>query len=61
MLMVNPGGTGSTIEAYSARFAPLPPSNSRRVALPSVLVPNAYTYLLGFLAIFFFEEEDLFA
>ena len=59
--MVNPGGTGSPIEAISARFAPLPPSNSRRVALPSVLVPNAYTYLLGFLAIFFFEEEDLFA
>ena len=46
VLIVNPGGTGSPMEAISARFAPLPPSNSRIVAFPSVLVPNSKTNLL---------------
>ena len=37
VLIVKPCGTGSPSEAISARLAPLPPSNSRMLALPSVL------------------------
>lgn len=46
MLIVNPGGTGSPIEAISARLAPLPPRSSRMLASPSVLLPKANTYFL---------------
>src|SRR3981081_3611035 len=35
--MVKPGGTGRPRLAISARLAPLPPSKSRRPALPSAL------------------------
>ena len=48
-----PGGTGSPMDAISARFAPLPPSNSRIFAFPSVLVPNSKTNLLCFTWVFF--------
>src|SRR5665213_746965 len=44
--MVKPGGTGRPRLAISARLAPLPPSRSRRPALPSALPsPNVYTHL----------------
>src|SRR5919198_542333 len=41
--MVKPGGTGRPMLVISARFAPLPPSRSRMVALPS---RNRYTPFL---------------
>src|ERR1700755_1716361 len=44
--MVKPGGTGRPRLAISARLAPLPPSKSRRPALPSALPsPNVKTHL----------------
>src|SRR5687767_8367571 len=43
--MVKPGGTGRPMRHISARFAPLPPSSGFIDPLPSVLRPNAYTYL----------------
>src|ERR1700743_1463682 len=44
--MVKPGGTGRPRLAISARLAPLPPSRSRNVALPSALPsPNVNTHL----------------
>src|ERR1700761_1410702 len=47
--MVKPGGTGNPRLAISARLAPLPPSRSRRPALPSALPsPNVYTHLPDF-------------
>src|ERR1700694_6081538 len=47
--MVKPGGTGSPKLAISARLAPLPPSKSRRPALPSALPsPNVNTHLPDF-------------
>src|SRR4030081_343185 len=47
--MVKPGGTGSPRLAISARLAPLPPSRSRRPALPSALPsPNVNTHLPDF-------------
>src|ERR1700686_3809126 len=47
--MVKPGGTGSPRLAISARLAPLPPSRSRRPALPSALPsPNVKTHLPDF-------------
>src|SRR5713226_3168964 len=49
--MVKPGGTGSPRLAISARLAPLPPSRSRRPALPSALPsPNVNTHLPDFTA-----------
>src|ERR1700738_1293010 len=49
--MVKPGGTGSPKLAISARLAPLPPSKSRRPALPSALPsPNVNTHLPDFAA-----------
>src|ERR1700722_10331583 len=46
---VKPGGTGRPRLAISARLAPLPPSRSRRPALPSALPsPNVYTHLPAF-------------
>src|SRR6185312_11263880 len=49
--MVKPGGTGRPRLDISARLAPLPPSNSRRPALPSALPsPNRYTHLPAFAA-----------
>src|ERR1035441_1189587 len=49
--MVKPGGTGSPRLAISARLAPLPPSKSRRPALPSALPsPNVNTHLPDFAA-----------
>src|SRR3984885_1192177 len=47
--MVKPGGTGNPRLAISARFAPLPPSRSRRSALPSALPsPKVKTHLPAF-------------
>src|ERR1700720_3974680 len=44
--MVKPGGTGSPRLAISARLAPLPPSKSRKPALPSALPsPKVNTHL----------------
>src|ERR1700687_5257999 len=49
--MVKPGGTGKPRLAISARLAPLPPSKSRRPALPSALPsPNVDTHLPDFTA-----------
>src|SRR3984957_16832686 len=49
--MVKPGGTGRPRLAISARLAPLPPSRSRRPALPSALPsPNVNTHLPDFAA-----------
>src|ERR1700741_2568816 len=49
--MVKPGGTGRPRLAISARLAPLPPSRSRRPALPSALPsPNVYTHLFALMA-----------
>src|SRR3979411_1884325 len=49
--MVKPGGTGSPKLAISAGLAPLPPSKSRRSALPSALPsPNVNTHLPDFAA-----------
>src|ERR1700732_5177454 len=49
--MVKPGGTGSPRLAISARLAPLPPSRSRRPALPSALPsPKVNTHLPDFAA-----------
>src|ERR1700754_5142785 len=43
--MVKPGGTGRPRLAISARLAPLPPSRSRKPALPSALPsPNVNTH-----------------
>src|SRR5438132_2902219 len=47
--MVKPGGTGRPRLAISARLAPLPPSRSRMLALPSALPsPKVNTHLPGF-------------
>src|ERR1700728_4292042 len=47
--MVKPGGTGSPRLAISARLGPLPPSRSRKVALPSALPsPKVNTHLPDF-------------
>src|ERR1700726_2052851 len=47
--MVKPGGTGRPRLAISARLAPLPPSKSRRPALPSALPsPKVNTHLPDF-------------
>src|SRR5271168_1614108 len=47
--MVKPGGTGRPRLAISARLAPLPPSRSRRPALPSALPsPKVNTHLPDF-------------
>src|SRR5579863_3598035 len=47
--MVKPGGTGKPRLAISARLAPLPPSRSRRSALPSALPsPKVNTHLPAF-------------
>src|ERR1700722_3420363 len=47
--MGKPGGTGNPRLAISARFAPLPPSRSRRSALPSALPsPKVKTHLPAF-------------
>src|SRR5258708_37412970 len=47
--MVKPGGTGNARLAISARLAPLPPSRSRRSALPSALPsPKVKTHLPAF-------------
>src|SRR6266550_4119937 len=47
--MVKPGGTGSPRLAISARLAPLPPSKSRKPALPSALPsPKVNTHLPDF-------------
>src|ERR1700722_4701547 len=47
--MGKPGGTGSPRLAISARLAPLPPSKSRRPALPSALPsPKVNTHLPDF-------------
>src|SRR3954467_10030618 len=44
--MVKPGGTGRPRLAISARLAPLPPSRSRMLALPSALPsPKVNTHL----------------
>src|SRR5436305_970711 len=44
--MVKPGGTGRPRLAISARLAPLPPSRSRMLALPSALPsPKVKTHL----------------
>src|SRR5215469_14790684 len=54
--MVNPGGTGSPALVISARPAPLPPSTSFILPLPSALPPpNEYTYLVadGLFVVFF--------
>src|SRR3984957_13058051 len=49
--IVKPGGTGRPRLAISARLAPLPPSKSRRPALPSALPsPNVNTHLPDFAA-----------
>src|SRR6202045_3321010 len=49
--MVKPGGTGNPRLAISARLAPLPPSKSRRPALPSALPsPKVNTHLPDFAA-----------
>src|SRR6267142_7215958 len=49
--MVKPEGTGSPRLAISARLAPLPPSKSRKPALPSALPsPNVNTHLPDFAA-----------
>src|SRR3978361_1547486 len=49
--MVKPGGTGSPRLAISARLAPLPPSRSRMLALPSALPsPKVKTHLPAFAA-----------
>src|SRR5579863_4755220 len=49
--MVKPGGTGNPRLAISARLAPLPPSRSRRPALPSALPsPKVKTHLPDFAA-----------
>src|ERR1700722_6391382 len=49
--MVKPGGTGRPRLAISARLAPLPPSRSRKSALPSALPsPNVNTHLPDFAA-----------
>src|SRR5262249_4146887 len=46
--MVNPGGTGSPALVISARPAPLPPSSSFILALPSAWpAPKQKTYLLS--------------
>ena len=47
------------MEAISAKLAPLPPSNSRIPALPSVLRPKAKRYFLVFPVDFVVTEEDL--
>src|SRR6266550_3838322 len=44
VVIVNPGGTGSPAFVISATPAPLPPSKSRILALPSL---NKYTHLFG--------------
>src|SRR5689334_9481847 len=47
--MVKPGGTGRPRLAISARLAPLPPSRSRRLAVPSALPsPKVKTHWPGF-------------
>src|SRR6267154_3504045 len=47
--MVKPGGTGRPKLAISARLAPLPPSRSRKPALPSALPsPKVNTHLPDF-------------
>src|SRR5262245_59978223 len=47
--MVKPGGTGRPRFAISARPAPLPPSSSRRAALPSARPsPKVKTHLPDF-------------
>src|SRR5476651_66246 len=49
--MVKPGGTGKPRLAISARLAPLPPSKSRKPALPSALPsPKVNTHLPDFTA-----------
>src|SRR5258708_4031624 len=49
--MVKPGGTGRPRLAISARLAPLPPSRSRMLALPSALPsPKVKTHLPDFAA-----------
>src|ERR1700735_3660678 len=49
--MVKPGGTGNPRLAISARLAPLPPSTSPKLALPSALPsPNVKTHLPAFTA-----------
>ena len=60
VVIVNPGGTGNPIRAISARFAPLPPSNSLCFASPSVFLPKSYTYLMS-LALDAFEAVAFFA
>src|SRR5580692_3574723 len=51
--MVKPGGTGRPRLAISARLAPLPPSKSRKSALPSALPsPNVNTHWPDFTASF---------
>ena len=50
--MVKPGGTGRPRLAISARLAPLPPSKSRKPALPSALPsPKVNTHLPDFTAV----------
>src|SRR6516225_5070138 len=45
--MVKPAGTGRPMRHISARLAPLPPSSSFILPLPSAaLPPKEYTYLL---------------
>src|SRR3954447_18510179 len=47
--MVKPGGTGRPRLAISERLAPLPPSRSRMLALPSALPsPKVNTHLPAF-------------
>src|SRR5215469_15179373 len=54
--MVNPGGTGSPALVISARPAPLAPSTSFILPLPSALPPpNEYTYLVAGLFVVFFS------
>src|ERR1700678_2424774 len=49
--MVKPGGTGRPRLGISAGVAPLPPSKSRKSALPSALPsPNVNTHLPDFVA-----------
>src|ERR1700716_625901 len=49
--MVEAGGTGKPRLAISARLAPLPPSRSRMLALPSALPsPKVKTHLPAFAA-----------
>src|SRR5438477_7372761 len=50
--MVNPGGTGSPAFVISARPAPLPPSKSFMLRLPSAFpLPKKYTYFFDLPAV----------